>query len=193
MRAPALSKNGDGGLNFDYVPACASPIQHPGIDGDSADDEPLGHTFRNIGENGDAEESDNTGESHDLDSDGKLSVPDMEDFDEADDSPVCSDSMDGDSDSPQSYTGLAYIEGVRIVVETHASQRDIGARVVCPVHGSTCRAFRSFKMWEEHHGKYAAIQFLGCWIKAASTMDVRRHRKHRPTRQQVNRYIGDVG
>ena len=99
-----------------------------------------------------------------------------------------SDSSGSDSDKDAPHIPRR-IDGRLVVLEEHEDRKDRGLRISCPVHGHTCRGYRSIFKDVDKHGRYAATFFLGAWLRKAKEMPMQTHRKYKPNSAAIREYI----
>ena len=119
--------------------------------------------------------------------------------------PVVDEPVPPPSPEPPSQVGIdgGDDEGLHFVTQIHgctvskeAHGHNVGMRVSCPVHGITCKAFRSPRLDVHIFGPKAAEYFLGCWIQKAfgdNAMEFEAHKKYRPSRRDIAQYIEQFG
>ena len=97
---------------------------------------------------------------------------------------VHGDGADGGYDVPE------FILGQPVSLEVHWRGGQ-GLRVQCPVHPG-CTKYRSLALDVHLFGPAAAKHFLATWLRAAESKDAGEHSRWKPTRAQIQEYLGEV-
>lgn len=98
--------------------------------------------------------------------------------------------VSGDGDTAPDFSQFpAFIGGVRVRREQHATKKDWGLRVTCPVHGGKCKRFRSLGLDVEVYGVTAPIHYLSTWLAGGRGMDANAHRKRYPSRKAIRNHL----